>query len=169
MSEDGYRFPVDLTTIMLFASALGETNPAYYDEDYAKRRGLGGVIAPPTFAAAASHWNPNAGLRGVRRIPPPEPRPEDAGAPGASGAAGGGRRDVSRLLHGEQRYVYHKPLHPGAALTVTTRPGKRWEKQGKRGGTMQFSESITEYRDESGELVVTAIGVGIITGRAVEG
>ena len=29
--SDGYRFPVDLTSIMLFASALGETNPIYYE------------------------------------------------------------------------------------------------------------------------------------------
>ena len=81
----------------------------------------------------------------------------------------GGGRNVGRLLHGEQRFVYHKPLHPGEVLTITRKPGKRWEKEGKRGGVMRFSETITEYRDEAGELVVTAIGVGIITGKVVEG
>ena len=34
---------------------------------------------------------------------------------------------------------------------------------------MHFSESITEFRDENGELVTTAISVGIVTGKAVEG
>ena len=33
---------------------------------------------------------------------------------------------------------------------------------------MRFSESITEYRDENGDLVTTAISVGIVTGKAVE-
>ena len=74
MADDGYLFPVDLTSIMLFASSLGETNRAYYDEEYAEERGLGGVIMPPTFPSASSHWNPRHGLRGVRQIPaaPPE-------------------------------------------------------------------------------------------------
>jgi len=166
MSDAGYRFPVDLTTIMLFASSLGETNRAYYDDDYAREHGLGGVIPPPTFTNAGSHWNPNAGLRGVRQIPPPRPVEPKPGA-GSEGERGGGR-DVSRLLHGEQRFVYHKPLHPGTVLTVKTRPGKRWEKEGKRGGVMHFSELVSEYRDEQGELVVTATGVSIITGKAVE-
>jgi hypothetical protein len=168
MSDDGYKFPVDLTTIMLFASALGETNRAYYDDEYAQKNDLGGVIPPPTFAMAGSHWNPNAGLRGVRQIPAPPPRPAPKESEPSESKSGGGV-DISRLLHGEQRFIYHKPLHPGTVLAVTNKPGKRWEKQGKRGGTMQFSETITEYRDEAGELVITAVSVGIITGQVVEG
>lgn len=166
MADDGFTFPVDLTTIMLFASALGETNRAYYDAEYANKCDLGGVIPPPTFPIAGAHWDPNAGLRGVRQIPAPAPRREK----NAAGAEeGGGNREVGRLLHGEQRFIYHKPLHPGTVLTVTRKAGKRWEKEGKRGGIMRFSENISEYRDEDGELVVTAIGVGIITGKVVEG
>ena len=37
---DDYPFPVDRTSIMLFASALGETNPIYYDEAYAEKTPL---------------------------------------------------------------------------------------------------------------------------------
>jgi acyl dehydratase len=166
MADDGYLFPVDLTSIMLFASSLGETNRAYYDEQYAEEHGLGGVIMPPTFPSASSHWNPKHGLRGVRQIPapPPEKPKEKRGED-----AGGGGGSVARLLHGEQRFIYHKPVHPGMRLTVTSKPGKSWEKEGKRGGTMKFNETVSEYRDENGELVITAIGVGIITGQVVEG
>lgn len=166
---DPYEFPVDLTSIMLFASALGETNPIYYDREYAKQTPLGDVIAPPTFTMAGSHWNPNYPLRGVRRIPPPPPRDETAESPEGGGASGGGGPGLTRLLHGEQRFEYHKPLRPAVRLSVSARPGRSWEKEGRRGGTLQFRETITEYRDEQGELVVTATGVGIITGKAVEG
>jgi hypothetical protein len=169
MSDDGYVFPVDLTSIMLFASAIGETNPIYYDETYAAKTPLGTVIAPPSFASAGAHWDPDYFLKGVRKIPPPKPKPKPARtASDAGGEAGGGGGGLTRVLHGEQRFVYHKPMTPGMRLTVTQHPGKSWEKEGRRGGTMRFSESITEYRDEHGDLVTTAISVGIVTGKAVE-
>ena len=69
MSDDGYRFPVDLTTIMLFASALVETNRAYYDEDYARANDLGGVIPPPTFPIAGTHWELGRGTGKSRSAP----------------------------------------------------------------------------------------------------
>jgi acyl-CoA thioesterase FadM len=71
-------------------------------------------------------------------------------------------------LHAEQHYTYHRPLRVGDVLTATTRPGERWEKAGRRAGKLMFAETITEFRDEHGELVVTARGVGVRTERAVE-
>ncbi len=159
---DDYTFYVDRTGILLFASALGETNPIYYDEAQAKATPLGGVIAPPTFAISSAHWNPDYPLRGLRRIPAPKPKPAEAKRSG-----GGGGGDLARVLHGEQRFEYHQPIRPGMKLTVTTKPGRSWTKEGKRGGGLRFSESITEYRDEQGELVVTATSVGIVTEKAV--
>ena len=172
MADDGFVFHVDLTSIMLFASCLGESNRIYYDDEYAGKTPLGGVIAPPSFPTSASHWNPRAGLRGVRRIPA---RPEskvsesseaEAGQAESKPQRGGG--NLARVLHGEQRFQYHQPIRPGMKLRVTTRPGKSWSKEGKRGGTLDFRESVTEYRDENGELVCTGTSVGITTSKAVE-
>ena len=73
-------------------------------------------------------------------------------------AAGGG-------LHAEQHYVYHRHPKPGDVLTATVKPGKKWEKQGKRSGKLLFSETVTEYRDQTGELVVTARSIGVQTER----
>ena len=60
------------------------------------------------------------------------------------------------------------PLKAGDVLTATTKPGKTWEKEGRRAGKLVFSESITEYRNADGELVVTARGVGVRTERPVD-
>jgi acyl dehydratase len=169
--SQGLEFPVDRTAILNFAGALGESNRIYYDEAYAEQTLLGGVIAPPTFVMASAHWNPWSVFKGVRKIPAPTPEEEEARKRQAEerAAEGAGRAaDLSRLLHGEQRFAYHKPIRPGMTLTVTGRPGRSWEKQGRRGGLMKFSETITEYRDENGELVVTAASVGIVTEKAVE-
>ena len=161
---DEHEFHVDRTGILLFASALGETNPIYYDEAHAKATPLGGVIAPPTFAISSAHWNPDYGLRGIRKIPASKPRP----AVLAERSGGGGGGSLARVLHGEQRFEYHRRIRTGMKLTVTTKPGKTWTKEGKRGGSLRFSESVSEYRDEAGELVVTATSVGVLTEKAVE-
>ena len=168
---DGFDFHVDLTSIMLFASALGETNPIYYDEEHAAQTPLGGVIAPPSFPAASAHWNPRNVFRGVRQIPPAsaDSRPAESAAesdPESGAASGGG--NLARVLHGEQRFRYHQQVRPGMRLRVSSHRGKSWSKEGRRGGTLHFSEAISEYRDEKGELVITATSVGITTSKAVE-
>ncbi len=161
MSEPEYEFFVDRTAILNFAAAVGETNPIYWDAEHAKATPLGDIVAPPTFGIASAHWNPNYSLRGARRIPRSEPK-----ASGEVHRAGGG--SLARVLHGEQRFAYHKPLQPGMKLVVTTRAGKTWEKEGKKGGKLKFSETVSEYRDEAGELVLVATSVGVLTEKAVE-
>ena len=52
-------------------------------------------------------------------------------------------------------------------LTVETKPGKTWEKESKRAGILKFRESVTEYRDQAGNLVITATSVGVTTERPV--
>jgi hypothetical protein len=56
----------------------------------------------------------------------------------------------------------------GDVLTSTTTPGQRWEKEGRRAGKLVFAESVTEYRNQDGELVVTARSVAVRTERAVQ-
>ena len=167
MAEPDYEFFVDRTAILAFAAAVGETNPIYWDAEYARKTPLGDVVAPPTFGIASAHWNPTYGLRGTRKIPAPKEQPA-ARASGARSGGGGGGGSLARVLHGEQRFEYHKPLQPGMKLRVTTRAGKTWEKEGKKGGKLKFNETVSEYRDEAGELVLVATSVGVLTEKAVE-
>jgi acyl dehydratase len=152
---DPYEFPVDRSAVMLFARALGDIRPEFSDPDAPETRGLGGIVAPPTFVQSSAHWQPNNPLDRTR------PR----GGPAREGGEGGG---LGRGLHAEQHYEYHHPIHAGDTLTVTTRPGDTWEKQGRRGGKLKFSETVTEYRNQDGVLCVTARSVGVQTERAVD-
>jgi len=157
------RFPVEEGAILLFARAVGDLNPIYTDAAYAATTELGGLIAPPTFIQSSAHFDPDYPLRpkpgeawfGSGRTP--TGRTADGGE---SGDGGGAKRGTG--LHAEQEFEYHRPLRPGDLLTSETRPGERWEKQG-RSGKLVFSETITEYRDQHGQLVVTARGVGVRT------
>ena len=71
-------------------------------------------------------------------------------------------------LHAEQHFEYHRHLRPGDVLSAKTTPGKTWEREGRRGGKLMFSESVTEYHDQNGELVITARSIGVRTERVVE-
>jgi N-terminal half of MaoC dehydratase len=160
------RFPIEAGHVMMFARSIGDPNPIYYDEAYARATEVGAIIAPPTFVQASAQFDDDYPLRpkigaawfGSGREPTGVTR-----ASGGGGGSGGGTG-----LHAEQHYTYHRPLRAGDVLTATTRPGERWEKVGRRAGKLVFSETITEFRDESGELVVTARGVGVRTERVVE-
>jgi hypothetical protein len=62
--------------------------------------------------------------------------------------------ELSRVLHGEEEFEFFgPPPQAGQTLVFASRVTDRWEKEGKRGGTMRFAKMITEYRDETGALV----------------
>jgi acyl dehydratase len=159
------RFPIEAGHVMMFARAIGDPNPVYADEEVAGRSEVGAIPAPPTFVTASAQFDPDYPLRPK----PGEPwfgsgRDATGAAPSVpSGGSGGG----GTSLHAEQHYEYHRPLRPGDVLTATTSPGKSWTREGRRGGTMQFRESVTEWRDEAGELVLTTRSVGVTTGKVV--
>ncbi|HET6810736.1 MAG TPA: MaoC family dehydratase N-terminal domain-containing protein [Acidimicrobiales bacterium] len=161
------RFPVEAGHIMLFARSVGDPNPVYHDEEHARKTEVGGIIAPPTFVQASAQHDPDYPLRPKIGQPWFGSGREPTGAAPRSGGGGGGGGGTG--LHAEQHYVYHRPLRAGDVLTAVTRPGKSWEKEGRRAGKLIFGESITEYRDQNGELVVTATGVGVRTERPVGG
>lgn len=73
-------------------------------------------------------------------------------------------RDYSRILHGEQAFTFHKPPpRAGDVLTGQQRIADVYTKEGKRGGAMEFTEVVTEFRDPDGELVVEMSSTSIVT------
>jgi hypothetical protein len=160
------RFPVEASHIMMFARAIGDPNPAYCDPDSPEAKAAGGIVAPPTFAMASWQFEPEHPLRPDPARPwfgsGREPTGRVSSGGGGSGGGGGG-------LHAEQHFEYHQPMRPGMVLTTEQKQGNTWEKESRRGGTLKFSETLTEFRDAStGDLVVTARMVGVRTERPVE-
>ena len=153
-------FPVEATHIMMFARAIGDTNPVYHDAEAAKKSEVGGVIAPPSFAQAVAQFDPEYHLR-------PKPGQKWFGS-GKTPSGVEGKPASSGGLHAEQHYEYIRPLRPGDVLTAETNPGKVWERESKRAGKLTFRERVTEYRDQKGELVMIARGVGVTTERPVD-
>jgi hypothetical protein len=154
------RFPIEAGHILMFTRAIGDADPVWEGALH----GADPVPAPPTFVQASAQFDPDYFLRPKPGQPWFGSGKEATGVKSGGGGGGGGGTG----LHAEQHYTYHRPLRSGMVLTTTTGEGKTWEKQGRRGGKLVFSETITEYRDESGELVVTARGVGVRTEKVID-
>ncbi|MBV7244913.1 MULTISPECIES: MaoC family dehydratase N-terminal domain-containing protein [Streptomyces] len=122
-------YEVGREKIREFAEAVGDPHPAYVDVEAARALGHADVIAPPTFvfsitfrAAGEVVQDPQLGL------------------------------DYSRVVHGDQKFSYVRPVRAGDRLTVTS--------------TIEAIKSLAgndildvrgDVHDEAGELVVTAL------------
>lgn len=155
-----FCFPVEAGAIMMFAKSLGDDDARWYDQESAQAQAHGGIAAPPTFVASVAHFDPDWPYRprsGVQW----HGSGRDPGQPAPNAGAG-------TSLHAEQHYEYHQPLRPGDVLTVERAPGRSWDKQSARAGTLHFEQEITSFTNQRGELVLTATRVRVITERPVE-
>jgi acyl dehydratase len=93
--------PIEVTRgdIRRFATAIGDTNPAYHDREAAKALGYPDVIAPPTFLIAAATGGGSGGF-----ILDPE-----LGL------------NYALVVHGEQKFEFHRPVQAGDVLDTVSR------------------------------------------------
>jgi acyl dehydratase len=92
------RYEVGREKLREFAAAVGETDPLYHDEEAARAAGHPDIPAVPTFPVVVS-------TRASRAI-------HDDGELGL---------DYSRVVHGEQEFVYSRPVRAGDRLVATPR------------------------------------------------
>ena len=90
-------YEVGRAKIAEFATAIGADDPVHRDVEAARAAGHPDVIAPPTFAIVVS-------LEAAFVV---------LGDPDVS-------LDYSRVVHGEQKFVHHRPIRAGDRLVATT-------------------------------------------------
>ena len=129
-----------------FAKAVKDESPIYQRVDAARGAGFDNIPAPPTWGFAMGSWGSFA-----------EQQPADNPAAGGSPIMeiiGTLMRSGGMVLHGEQEFEYHRPMVVGDVLSYEGKVADVYEKQsGER--TMTFVVTENEYRDQSGELVLT--------------
>jgi len=129
-----------------FAKAVKDDNAIYQDPRTAKDAGFPAVPAPPTYGFAFHHWGQF-----------PELQPEGAGISNPiMGVIGALMKSGGLVLHGEQSFVYHRPILAGDQLTSRGVIKDMYEKEGKAGGKMTFVAAETQWIDQTGELVLTS-------------
>lgn len=90
-----FHFEVERCKIKELCTAIGDSNPLFFDKDYAAQNGYKDTPAPLTFPTLINFWGytdlwKNLTLMGV---------------------------DVKKLLHAKEEYEYLAPIYPGDKLT----------------------------------------------------
>jgi acyl dehydratase len=129
-------YQVGREKIREFAAAIGATDAAHHDPEAARALGYADVVAPPTFPVvitmAASREIVNDPELGV---------------------------DYSRVVHGEQRFAYARPVVAGDSLVCVNSV----DEIVSRGGH-DFLTTRTDVRTQDGEPVVTVWSKLVVRG-----
>jgi acyl dehydratase len=131
---------VEKGAIRRYAEAVGNDNPLYYDEEYARESPYGSIIAPPGFFG----WPTKTpcSCTGLAEI---------VGELQAALARGG----FPRILDGGISYDFFLPVRAGDILTATPKVTGLSEKEGKS-GNMIVCYFETTYVNQNGDLVARA-------------
>lgn len=134
--EQTESYLVGREKIREFAAAVFATDPVHFDADVARERGFSDLVAPATFTVVIQDKtllqllaHPEAGI------------------------------DFTRVVHGDQRFDYSRPLVAGDEVVAQLRVTKV---QSLGGHSMVTSE--TEVTTLAGEHVVTATSTLVIRG-----
>ncbi|MQA11807.1 MAG: MaoC family dehydratase [Pseudonocardiaceae bacterium] len=129
-------YDVSRAKIKEFADAINDGNAYYVDPEAARAAGYPDVIAPPTFltiinlaAIDVIITDPELGL------------------------------DYGRMVHGDQTFTHHRPVHAGDRLAVTTYVDDIKARAGN-----DFITVRAEIHDTEGELVATTRAQLVVRG-----
>ena len=123
-------------SIRYFALAMGDDNPLYVDEAYAREAGYPSVIAPPTLICETCQY---------AHQPP--------GAEGYIGHEWQLPVTGCRLIRAGNEYEFTRPVLPTDRISVSWTLEHIVERSASRGGTQLFVTSVARYRDAAGEVV----------------
>lgn len=120
---------VDAGRLRFFAKATGETRDLYRSTGAACAAGYANIPAPPTYAFCLGMLDEDEPMGWISEL----------------------GIDLTRVLHAEQAFTYHRPLCAGDDLTLTRRI---IDVQDRKGGALTFVTADTEGRDPADVLVV---------------
>lgn len=129
-------YAVDAGMLAAFAAAVGSTDPVHASSEAAQAAGYRDVIAPPTFAVTLAQ------KCDAQLIEDPE-----AGI------------DFSRVVHGEQRFVHHRPITAGDEVLGTLTVDSV-----RQAGGHAMVTTRTELATSEGEPLCTSTSTIVIRG-----
>jgi acyl dehydratase len=142
-------FQVEREAIRRFADSIGDYNPLYWDQDYAKKSRYGSIIAPPGLICAPWYNNRRVAWGGK------DPGAEEI-IPGPNMAKAG----YGRILDGGVEWEFLHPVKAGDTITAEMKIKDVFEREGKS-GKMAFTIRETTYTNQNGKVVAKARGTAV--------
>jgi acyl dehydratase len=142
VESDPWTVEVDKTAVRMFARSVGHSDPVFYDEAEAKRRGYRSLPAPPAYLGTPIF------------------------SPVGSDATFGGRgrrqfqTGLKRVLNGGTEVEYYGDICAGDTLTARSKIADIVERQGSI-GRMLITTTETTYTNQDGKRVAVMRGTGI--------
>jgi acyl dehydratase len=131
-----FEVAVEAGRLRFFAKATHQPDPVYFDDAAARAAGHPSLPVPPTFLFCLEMDGPSpAAVRELLGL------------------------DFRNLLHGEQRFVYHRMAHAGDVLRFAPRIE---DIHAKKGGALEFVERSTRVTNQRGEAVADLRFVTIV-------
>lgn len=129
--------PMGRAAFRYFATAIGDDNPVYVDDQAAKAAGYDGVVAPPTLVCETNqymsrHRDPDGFLGHRFELPVQD----------------------CRQLRGGNEYEFFQPVRPDDVLHVEWEVTELSERRSSSGLPMLFVRSVATYRNQRDELLV---------------
>lgn len=121
---------IERAMVERFAQAIGDSNPLWQDENYAKRTRYGSTVVPPTFLTFTAFWPDEIQFRLAKLDTP-----------------------LKRIMAGSVEYDYFLEVKPGDVVTATARLSEACVRQGKEGKLLFITVEIT-YINQKGDLTV---------------
>lgn len=129
-------YAVDAAMLTAFAEAVGSHDPVHSSAEAARAAGYRDVIAPPTFAVSIAQQvdrqyvaDPEAGI------------------------------DYSRVVHGEQKFVHHRPITAGDSVVGTLTVDSI-----RSAGGHSMVTTRTELTTQDGEALCTSTSTIVVRG-----
>lgn len=126
---------IERRMVQRFLDAIGDQNPLWQDEDYARKTAYKGTIVPPMMLVTSMMSG-----GGTRPELPPTP--------------------LTRILDGGGEWEFFAPIRVGDALTTSTRLKNIRETEGRL-GKMLILMFETTHRNQKGEVVARSSGTQI--------
>lgn len=127
---------VEKGQLRFFAKATGQTDSVYFDETAARSAGHRSLPVPPTFLFCLEMASPKPrAMYELLSI------------------------DISRVLHGEQRFVYHRQACAGDRLSFEPTVADIYH---KKGGALEFVVRETRVEMEGGVHVADLRSVIVV-------
>ena len=129
-------FSVEKQRLKFFAKATLQSDPVYFDENFAKNNGHPSILAPLTFLTTVGYEQEK-----------PYQYLEDLGIP------------IGSILHAKQEYIHYEPIYAGDQLRMNSKIGDIYE---KKDGMLEFISFISNYKNQKNKLVTESISTLVL-------